>query len=711
MSLMLHQDDDEALMRVDGTRIDEDGSLLAPAPTSQSEGPSRPETPVDTGPKKKMSLKDYKTKDKSAVNTPERRPADDIRRQAIKSRKEEVDAKIQEQEPKISSQLKMESKAAQPKPAVQKPKPDTKESLQKSTQQDEDSHRPTKKRRLSEEEDKGTLKHTNGIRAKEEPAERRALPVLLSPDMPTAEKKSKPRDLPILLSPKLPQGLEKAAVTVPPQRTDEVRAILKGIESPRTSDKKSDNAGKDASPARARSDSQASVKAAAPIAKNASPVVRPLSTPAGKVNATLVNGRTASPKPRQRHVVVLRYGKKNRKRVEMLLKLNAPRPKKELTHPAEKERPTSLKQPVRAEPLKSEKKRVAEPTPEPPVKKPKLASTTLEPPARNDRPSTPKQDVAGKSPASTAKPKSTFSTPKKEPRSVAMQRVISTDTADARTPSQEIGRTSTPLAVNRSSQPKTSPAPTSTPAKSEEYTAWTELTSRIFQLGRTLKKEGTKLAEEGGSKNKQQGVVLLIEALLCFMINAAALAQARPSADAGWSTILPYHVMVWKQSRPYKHLHGLVVQLGAVCRHHLHQEHIKRLSKEALPDDHIGSAPTPGSDGNTRTDDSTKKQKSFIELRDELVQNSKELKVAWLEASRILPYETVEEQYPGTWSRRSKDFSKRNPDKLNPKELTKDFYLPLDVSTNVFEATNFALAFLNEWAMIEQVQWKPRVEL
>jgi len=319
--------------------------------------------------------------------------------------------------------------------------------------------------------------------------------------------------------------------------------------------------------------------------------------------------------------------------------------------------------------------------------------------------------VAGKSPASVAKPKSTFSTPKKELKSTAMQRVASADTIEVRTPSQDVARISTPLAVNHSSQPKSSPAPTSAPAKSEEYTAWIDLNTRIFQLGRTLKKEGSSLAEEGGVKNKQQGVVLLIEALLCFMLNSAALAQARPSADPGWSTILPYHIMVWKQSRPYKHLHGLVVQLGAICRQFLHQEHIKRLSKETLLDDHIGSAPTPGSDGNTRTDDGAKKQKSFLELRDELVQNSKELKTAWLEGSKLLPYDVVEDQYPGTWSRRTKDFSKRSPDKLNPKELTKDFYLPLDASTNVFEATNFALAFLNEWALIEQVQWKTRIEL
>jgi len=712
MSLLRHLDDDEALLKADGDRIDHDGRLVAHAPTPQSEVPSRPQTPLDAAPKKKISLKDYKTKDKSAVNTPERRPADDIRRQAIKSHKEEADAKKQDPDAKPNAQRKPEPKVAESKPSGREPKTDVKSALHKPTQHDRESQRPAKKRRLSEEEDhKMPRKHVNGLKAKEEPVKKRALPDLLSPDMPTSEKKPKPRDLPILLSPKLPQALEKAAAAVPP-RSDEVRTALKGIHSPaRPPDRKADSAAREASPARVRSDSQISAKSVAPLTSIASPITRPLSTPATKVNATIADGRTTSPKPRQRHIIVLRYGKKNRKRVEMLLKLGAPRPKKEQNQPTQTEPTTSSKQPAKLEVPKPDKKRPAEPTSEPPAKKPKLAASSLEPPAKSDRPSTPKPDVAGKSPAPTTKPKPTVVTPKKDLKSAAMQRVVSTDTGGARTPSQEATRTATPLIVRQASQPKLSPAPTSAPAKNDEHTMWTELNTRIFQLGRILKKEGSKLAEEGGSKNKQQGVVLLIEALLCFMLNSAALAQARPNADAGWSTILPYHIMVWKQSRPYTHLHGLVVQLGAVCRQFLHQEHIKRLSKETLPEDHIGSAPTPGSDGNTRTDDSTKKQKSFLELRDELVQNSKELKIAWLESSKILPYEIVEEQYPSTWSKRMKDSSKRNPDKLNPKELTKDFYLPLDVSTNVFEATNFALAFLNEWAMIEQVQWKTRIEL
>lgn len=712
MSLLLHQDDEEALLRVDGTRIDEDGRLLAHAPSPRSELPSRPETPSEAGPKKKISLKDYKTKDRSGVNTPERRPQDDIRKQAIKSHKEEVEVKKEEQSSTLKPVVKPEQKAPSTKPSIPSVKLEAKPNLATPTRRDEESQRPAKKRRLSTEAKPSETTRKPPVKTKEETHEKRALPALLSPEMPTPERKQKARDLPALLSPKLPQALEKATAS-PPQRSDEVRAILSAITSPvRAVDKKgTDGTSKDTATGRVRSESQTSAQSVAPGIKISSPVSKPL-TPLNRPSTPLANGRTISPRPRQKHVIVLKYTKKIKKRMEMLERLSKiTKQKREASLAAEKERPIPSKTVPKPEVVKPDNKRPAESSPEVPAKRVKTTGASLEPPTKSDRPSTPKPEAADKSPSNPTKHKSAFSTPKKELKSMVMQRVASTDTTEAHTP-QDAGRLSTPPAVSHPSQPKSSPAPTATPARSDESTAWTDLGARIFQLGRNLKKEGQKLAGEGHGKERQQGTVLLIEALLCFMLNSAALAQARHNGDAQWSTILPYYSMVYRQSRQYKQLHGLVVQLGAVWRQHLHQEHIRRLSRETLPDDHIGSVPTPGSDGSSKNvDDYVKKQKSFLELRDELVSNSRDLRIAWLEGSKLLPIEVIERDYPSTWKKRIQDLSKRNPDRLNPRELPKDFPLPIDVTTNVFEATNFALMFLWEWTMIEQVNWKTRIEL
>ena len=702
-SLLTHQGTDESLLRVDGSRIEEDGSLIIHAPASpRSEKTSRPQTPVDNMPKKKISLKDYKQKDRSAAQTPERpSTSTDMRKQAIKSHKEEQDVVRQTTTTKKESDVRPERVPAPiptTTPALSPRRDEPVSQSSAATQKDKDTQRPTKKRRLSEENPKLITPKT--VKTERDPVIKKSLPQLLSPDMPSTKKKEKSRGLPSLLSPKLPPSLEKAVAV--PARTDEVRAILKTLDSPvRLNEKKKE----ESTANRVRSESQTSARPGTPGIRISSPGLKAVGTPISKPTTNPI-ARVASPKPRQRHTIVLKYGKRNVKRVQALLKFK-PRPQKQPVNQAEPDRPSTSKQPARQDPPPTARKRPAENADSMAIKKPRLASQDSE---RLDRPSTPKPDISSHSPLPNAKSKTAFSTPRKDAgqlRSATMQRVASTDTIEAKTP-QESGRLSTPVAQ----QPhrKNSPAPGSTPAKTDAHSAWNELQERIFQLGRSLKKEGSQLASESDSKSKQLGVVLLIEALLCFMIRSAAQGQMH-TRDPFYDSIIPYFNMVYAQSRPFKHLHGLTVLLGAVIRQHMHQEHLKRLAKHTYFDDPV-SAPTPGSDGATKgNDDVNKRQKSLTELRDELVSNANHLKTAWLEGSKQLSWSMIEDQYPSTWMHKAEGYSVRNPDRLNPKDIGTDYYLPLDVSSSCFEATNFALEFLREWAMIEAVPWKARIQL
>jgi hypothetical protein len=234
------------------------------------------------------------------------------------------------------------------------------------------------------------------------------------------------------------------------------------------------------------------------------------------------------------------------------------------------------------------------------------------------------------------------------------------------------------------------------------------MNQKYFQLGRTIKHEGSALAE----KDKAKSTVLLIEALVSFMINLASQSCARPSVDPGWRTILPYHIFVFRQSRRFSLLHGLVVQLGAVCRQFIHNHDMDRLGRDPLPDDHPGSAPTPGSDGNTKTnDDGEKYKRKYLDFRDELVQNARELQTAWLEGSRRLSPDMLERDFPKTWSARLKDSRSRGVERPTPGRMATGYYLPLDPASTAFEAACFALAMLEEWADTEDVDWKSRIEL
>ncbi|KAK4937582.1 hypothetical protein LTR66_015175, partial [Elasticomyces elasticus] len=339
------------------------------------------------------------------------------------------------------------------------------------------------------------------------------------------------------------------------------------------------------------------------------------------------------------------------------------------------------------------------PAEEPPPTKKAKTIPKLEPPPKIERNDTPKPDISVSSPSvnsikeANPKVKSLLLTPKKDVKSIAMQRVASTDTTtEVQTPKSisylAPDRTATPVVPtnkDNQSQSKVSPAPSSTPrngVSNEDHTAWQELQSRVFQLGRTLKKEAASLTANLKVNDTPPAtcVLLFIEGLLCFMLNAAATAQSR--SDPQWTTLIPYLKML-----------------------------MTRLSKEPLHDqDTTPSAPTPGSDGATRTsDDMLRVRKSFARLRDELVKNSLDLGKAWKDGTKALNSSVIEGHYPKTWKDKSTNWTARN-DKPNIKALFK-YYLPVNNTSSVFEAVAFAKALLEEWSTTERVDWEARMKL
>jgi len=752
LSFLSRQREDESLLRVEGSWADDQGNRIDEDALSPRTIPNTGQnTPADQGHRKKISLKDYKTKGKLSPDSAPRPPPTTSPKKPI------PEPLVQKPTAKKAPERILENGAPDPVQQTKETRPRQSEpsavftdghSSPPRTQPNNSntSPNPAKRRKLSAAaEERKTANMSTKVEA--QPAVMK-MPRLLSPTLPSPQK---PKGLPELLSPLLPPSLAKAISTPSDtisigspaggshSRTDSVRAILAGAD---LDDPPSNKAGGD----RVRSDSQHSARDSLPGTPN---VARPVGAKAlpkigAKLGTPVQQGARVSPGPRQRHTIILKYGKKNRKRVEALLKLG-PRPKKtivknedstartntdvkpkkepskndtiEAVRPAERKSKKDLipdeSREVRRDrdaPIKSvapdtlrlEKKRKSEVSPP-------LATKRLKPSAEHEkRPSTPVQPAGKAPPASQSK--STFSTPKKELKSTAMRRVESSDYQDVPTPTGERGRVSTPAAV-----PKTSPQPTTTTSREEERHLWTGINTKFFALGRSLKHEGTKIGPSANGQVKGysgKSVALLTEALVCFMINISAQAHARPGVDPGWTSIIPYHIFLFRASRRHPHLHGLVVQLGAVCRQLIHKCDMDRLARDPLPDDYCNSAPTPGSDGNTKTnEDAEKYKKSYIEFKDNLIQNARELQTAWLEGSRQLSPDVLKREYPNTFSKRAKDSSIRLQEKPTPSKISKEFYLPLDANTTAFEAARFALAFLQEWAEKEKVEWKTSVEL
>ncbi|KAL2439373.1 hypothetical protein ABEF95_007045 [Exophiala dermatitidis] len=749
VSFLPHQGEHEALLKVEGGWADEQGNPIVEEVSPKTLPVSGRNTPAETARRKKISLKDYKTKGRSPPeSTSLRRPPQEPLREANEQPKEEQSAvdnkevvQVKKQDTVDSSKVAVASQeSVSGSPIVGLDGPNSPRSHPEIQQVSPPPARRTELQPPPEDIKAESPVVTSSVMSQ---ARVMKMPRLLSPTLPSPEEES---GLPELLSPVLPPSLAKAIsspsdttsprspVPAPHHRSEPVRSILARADL--DGDFLADKNKLSVAGSRVRSDSQHSARSSAPGSPNAGKVslgTKHLSKAGIKAGTSLQNGARASPGPRQRHTIILKYGKKNRKRVESLLKL-APRSKKDVSKhdavdgqvssegPSKKETQshesagaqqsaTSKPQAKAVESIMSEKKRKAEDSPGPSLKKTRLTNLS------NDderRPATPTPS-AGKTPF-VGQSKSAFSTPKRDVKAAAMKRIESSEGLDVPTPSADRVRVSTPLTVPKPS-PKPSPQPpVSSHGRPEERQQWTDLNDKFFALGRTLKHEGSSLLSqpdvESRSSQSAKAIITLTEGLICFMINIAANSYVRPGADPGWRSIILYHISIYRASRPFLHLHGLVVQLGAVCRQQIQKYDMERLARDPLPEDYCNSAPTPGSDGNTKTnEDSVKYKKRYVEFKDELVHNARELQTAWLDGSRYLPLEVLRREYPKTWSKRMVDTSSRLQEKPTPSKIPKHFCLPLDPNTTAFEAARFAVAFLEEWAEKEKIDWKTRIDL
>ena len=735
LSFLPRQEEDCVLLKAEGGWADQEGGLLGPGELSRDPFVSEAERPPSSAQRKRITLLDYKHKSNSDVLSGE----------AVS---------------KISATSKKTAAGGSPDRAKRRSSPAATHCVSSMTNSMSGTSSPRKRthdgdtkpqRGLSRKEMSPPLdkpahtysppKPTSPMKADGSSrlvgGEAPNLPRLVSPTLPASE------DAPIvpqLLSPTLPPAIEDflaketdkfpTDTTTDHHRTESVRHILAtaGLDPLLPSAKKSPGLKAEPFDQRNRSDSQLSTVSAASngVPKIVNGVGGRLNSPVSKLQngassrpgTPKPSGMRSSPGPRQRHTISLKYGKKNRKRVEALLKFKS-RSKESrvvLSSLTKPEQPIARSE-SRPEAPQHSKRQLDEASPEPAAKRQKPTPIMQH---TSERANTP-VPLGVRSPAlqSSFQPKPNLTTPKKDLKSSAMRRVESADGGDARTPASGPTRQSTPMSIERTHTATRASPPTSMPiSREDERQAWKDLAPRYFELGRTIKKEGTSFGPSpGGSepsrKDSAMGVVLLIEAMVCFMINLAAVQLSHPGTDPGWRTILPYHIYVFRHSRKFPHLHGIVVQLGAICRQLIHKLDMERLARDPLPEEHASaSAPTPGSDGNTKTsEDSDRYRKKYQQFRNDLIDNTKELQTAWLDGSRLLPLDTLRTDYHETWAHRSLGWERRGREKLIAGKLAGDYFLPLDASTSAIEACRFTMKFLEEWTMKEDLKWKPRVEL
>ncbi|KAL2001598.1 hypothetical protein VTN02DRAFT_1553 [Thermoascus thermophilus] len=435
--------------------------------------------------------------------------------------------------------------------------------------------------------------------------------------------------------------------------------------------------------------------------------------------------------PKQRLIVRLKYGRSNRKRVEALLKFSGKRKfvagstlsksakDNEIASPRKQDQSDGL---VSAVPQGEKRARATEGDEkhETSSKRPRVSANT-NPSEKAPTPVPP----TFKSPSIQQQPgtaKADFSTPKKDSKGTALRQTDSRD-RDAKTPSGLTNK-STPGTTEKAT--KLSPPPSSdgqtNRSRESERRAWRDEFHKYASLGRELKHAASRHTTAKGAGESITGAdeklaaATAVEAILCFILAFIAddrsRALARQVGDStAWRSILAYWRVVKQNTAPYPRLHGLCLLLGAVSHDAIHALDLERLAVSSLPGEH-SPVPTPGSDGNTVTSDESKKYKmEFLELKTRLPEYYKEAHRLWLEGSRGLSDEVLMQEFPITWSKRSKNFSELGKQRLKIGHYSGDFFLPLGRTTTPLEAVRFGWSILCEWCRKEGVGWEGRLGL
>ena len=326
------------------------------------------------------------------------------------------------------------------------------------------------------------------------------------------------------------------------------------------------------------------------------------------------------------------------------------------------------------------------------------------------------------------------STPMREVKSIASRYIDSLD-MDVKTP-QATGRNGTPLAPNSvekanrdgRSTSNTSSITSPVSGRSEDVGVWRAEQKRFTDLGRVLKHVADDLFKNKDKPGydklqvEKRAIATAVETVLCYILaftaadNASRLSR-KPRDETAWRTLLPYISYVKSVTGGYTLLHGLCLQIEAVCRNVIQALDMVRLEHQTLPPalPEESKAPTPDANHEGgRLDpaaEAAQARKDYIDFKSKLVENARLAQQLWVEGAFELSVDDLQQSFPNSWKRKSRAPLVKSKEKLTIGSLGGDYYLPLSsVSTGV-EAARAGWSLLCEWCKKEDIKWEGRLGL
>ena len=309
--------------------------------------------------------------------------------------------------------------------------------------------------------------------------------------------------------------------------------------------------------------------------------------------------------------------------------------------------------------------------------------------------------------------------------------------ADVKTPQGSV-RGGTPLAPNsveRVNRDGRSASITSsvTSSLSEEINAWKTEHKRLFLLGRKLKHEADdfdlQLKEKDEPEFEKKAIASSIECVLCFMlaytISDEIQAPGRSSRKAidshSWETIFGFIQVVKRRSQGHTLIHGLCLQLEAVCHNLILIAKIDQLASIQPPTASTNEKPVPAiaqskqaavsTETASKSSQQSRTLEEYMQHKDKIAENYRFAQHLWVDGAFELSIDDLQQSFPISWKRKSRAPLARSKEKLTLGNLNGDFYLPLSNITTGIEAIRAGWSLLGEWCKNENVNWVGKLGL
>lgn len=450
-------------------------------------------------------------------------------------------------------------------------------------------------------------------------------------------------------------------------------------------------------------------------------------------------------------IVKLKYGKRNRQRVQLYLKL-VPNPPREYSKPKQIEqivdearergnararasssasqaterssKPDSRETPRSSQPVRPKAAGTAEKRPRsregdvPPAKRPKGLDLSQNPLTPGQAPllSPVMIKSAGKTPAQ--------STPRNDHlKSVAMQRSVSND-SNAPTPGgkrSHLTPAGTPLPRTGEKGPTSAPLNlTGSGVKAVQLRALNDLSVKYNKLGRKLKHENQDIFQNSKRTDEdyKRAALTGLECILSYML-AYALGDARRRLEgkacelySTWISMVPLFHHLGGSTRRFADLKGLHAYLGIAINSKIHGALIDKESRSSS--NHLSAVESPqggpasseassaglASGVNPDVKNKTDSWKAIIEHSQE--------------AKKSLPSRTLEKKFPGTCESGSLD-GEGDGEKLVGEKgeplFDGEYSLPIGPESTPIQAIRFGVSLVSEWCKVEKVQYEAQLKL